>query len=180
MSYSDWTCANIYHCEWLYLRLDQESFLQGRLVTAVQLYDCQGITLKHVMPRVLWRMKESVLLPDLHYPEFFSAIRAFSIMPLAVKAYEWFRPLLSHALQERIHLIPPKHSDGYCTLFAPPSSIPQCYGGDSNSIPPESAKALGYALVDASMRALWFPGPPTHLGGYSVLQPSCSEQGKSS
>jgi len=32
MSYSDWTCANIYHCEWLYLRLDQESFLQGRLV----------------------------------------------------------------------------------------------------------------------------------------------------
>jgi len=75
MSYSDWTCANIYHCEWLYLRLDQESFLQGRLVTAVQLYDCQGITLKHVMPRVLWRMKESVLLPDLHYPEFFSAVR---------------------------------------------------------------------------------------------------------
>jgi hypothetical protein len=31
--------------------------------------------MKHVMPRVLWRMKEALLLPDMHYPELFSAVR---------------------------------------------------------------------------------------------------------
>jgi hypothetical protein len=33
LSYSGWIRANIHHCEWLYLRIDQESFLQGRMVS---------------------------------------------------------------------------------------------------------------------------------------------------
>jgi hypothetical protein len=44
-------------------------------VTADQAYDCHGIGMKHVMPRVLWRLKDAFLLPDLHYPELFSAVR---------------------------------------------------------------------------------------------------------
>jgi hypothetical protein len=91
-------------------------------------------------------------------------------MPIAVKAYEWFRPLLSQAIQERVHLIPPKHSDGYIAGIAPPSALPCCYGGELTAFPPELVSALGYERVDAATRALWFPGAPAHLGQFYVPQ----------
>lgn len=89
-------------------------------------------------------------------------------MPIAVKAYEWFRPLLSQTLQERVHLVSPKHSDGYLSGIAPPSALPLCYGGELAAFPSESCAALGYERVDAARRAMWFRGPQAHLGHFYI------------
>jgi hypothetical protein len=89
-------------------------------------------------------------------------------MPIAVKAYEFFRPLLSQTIQERVHLVHPKHADGYLTAIAPPSALPRCYGGELTAFPSESCTALGYERVDAATRAMWFPGPEAHFGHFYV------------
>jgi len=171
LTQAQWSNANVYGLEYLLLRLDQESLAQGRLVTAVQLFDCHGIRLQHVMPRVFHRLKDAVQLPDRYYPELFSQIVAFNILPIAVRAYELIRPLLSKAIQERIRLATPARSEGLPLSLAPPSSLPACYGGSLAQLPEDVAAALGIdklgagCLAGASGGSL-FRGEPAHLGKY--------------
>lgn len=115
--------------------------------------------------------QDAVQLPDRYYPELFSQIVAFNILPIAVRAYELIRPLLSKAIQERIRLATPARSEGLPLSLAPPSSLPACYGGSLAQLPEDVAAALGIdklgagCLAGASGGSL-FRGEPAHLGKY--------------
>lgn len=167
MTKAEFEASQVELLEWLLLRCDQLSCAAGRLVSAIQFFDCHGIGLKHVHPRVLWRLRDAVQYIDKYYPDVCRAVMATHVFHLVTKVYNGFvKPLLSRQLQERIYLVSPERSARQYLGSAGAAALPACYGGAHARLPTVAQRSLGLDGVGAAERATYFRGDARHLGGY--------------
>eukprot|EP00962_Isochrysis_galbana_P001878 scaffold483_cov107-Isochrysis_galbana.AAC.12 len=133
---------NLYVLEHMSFHNDRASADRGRLVRWSTHFDAEGVGMRHISVRVLWKFKACLPLCDNFYPELFGFMMTVNAMAPMVFFWRLVSPLLSNDLQQQVSILPPSRSTGALLSRAPASSVPSCYGGSLVALPEEERLRL--------------------------------------
>ena len=97
ISDDDYFQVNLTLMELQCLTNDRLSVESRTLVRTINLFDCHGVGLKHCAPRVLRRLKPTLKLADLYYPEMVSTAMALNAPWAVHKVWSLMSPFLSRS-----------------------------------------------------------------------------------
>ncbi len=160
---------NLYVLEHMSYHNDRASAAHGQLVRWSTHFDAEGVGMRHISVRVMWKFKACLPLCDHYYPELFGFMITINAMAPMSLFWQLVSPLLSKELQRQVSILPPSRSAGALLSRAPASSVPSCYGGTLCTLTDEeqlrlpqstSVRAGGSSFADAYPNTLgrWVAG----------------------
>lgn len=152
----EWYSFAVHAAEYGLYHADRISAERNRLVRWATVCDTAGLGPRHMTLPLFFRVKPTLPLVDLYYPELIGHMQVINAAPVVYYAWRMVKPLLSKALQQRV-AISDRDNSTFDRTFAgrtPRHHVPICWGGACSSLRPEAAEALPIA-ASAGIRSFW-------------------------
>jgi hypothetical protein len=108
---------------------DRLSAERGRLVRWSLISDTTGMGLQHASLPLIFRLKPTMPLSDLYYPELIGHMQIINAPPVIYWAWKMVKHLLSKATQARVSITDKANTPRGLMALAPLKHLPPCWGG---------------------------------------------------
>ena len=144
LSDDDWEDVALHVCEYLTLQADRLSQADRVLVRHALVLDYANLGWRHLNPAIFFRLRPVMDHLNLYYPEFVGSATLINTPALFVHLWAIVSPWISEGVRMRVQTADPEHTPAALAKLAPPSSLPQLYGGTCDELPNEVRARLGY------------------------------------